>query len=91
MGSARACDARIKELVRLFTSKDGFGQVAIADLMLAEFEKEKLCWEQRIPVARVGVHPVNRDGLGVNAEDVHALGGRILAMGWSRGSSGSVD
>ena len=43
MASARACDARIKELVRIFTSKDGFGQVATADLILAEFEKEKLC------------------------------------------------
>ena len=90
MAPARACDARVKELVRLFTSKDGFGQVATADLILAELEKEKLCWEQRIPVARVGVSPVNRDGLGVNAEDVHALGGDLFAMGWSWEAMGSV-
>ena len=90
MASARACDARIKELVRIFTSKDGFGQVATADLILAELEKEKLCWEQQIPVARVGVSPVNRDGLGVNAEDVHALGGDLFALGWSSDAMGSV-
>ena len=44
MASARACDAKIKELVRIFTSKNGFGQVATADLILAELEKEKLGW-----------------------------------------------
>ena len=90
MASARACDARIKELVRIFTLKDGFGQVATADQIVAELEEEKLCWEQRIPVARVGVSPVNRDGLGVNAEDVHALGGDLFAMGWSWEAMGSV-
>ena len=90
MASAEACVAKIKELVRIFTSKDGFGQVATADLILAELEKEKLCWEERIPVARVGVSPVNRDGLGVNAEDVHALGGDLFAMGWSWEAAGSV-
>ena len=90
MASARACDARIKELVRIAASKDGFGQVATADSILAELEKEKLCWEQKIPVARVGVSPVNRDGLGVNAEDAHALGGDLFAMGWSWEAMGSV-
>ena len=90
MASVRACDARIKELVRIFESKDGFGQVAIADLILAEFEKEKLCWEQRIPAGRVGVAPWNRDGLGVNAEGVHALGGDLFVLGWSWEASGSV-
>ena len=88
MAPVRAFAARIKELVQLFTSKDGLGQVSIADQLLAEFEKEKLCWEQGIPVARVGVHPVNRDGL--NAEGVHALGGDLFAMGWSWEFSGSV-
>ena len=90
MASARACDARIKELVRISKTKDGFGQVATSDQILAELEKEKLLWEQRIPVAKVGCSPVNRDGLGVNAEDVHALGGDLLAMGWSWEASGSV-
>ena len=90
MAPVRAFDARIKELVRLSASRDGLGQVSIADQLLAEFEKEKLCWEQGIPVARVGVHPVNRDGLGVNAEDVHALGGDLFAMGWSWEFKGSV-
>ena len=90
MASVRACDARIKELVRTSKAKDGFGQVATADLILAELEKEKLVWEERIPVSRVGVSPVNRDGLGVNAEDVHALGGDLFAMGWSWEATGSV-
>ena len=90
MASARACDAKIKELVRIFTSKDGFGQVTTADLILAELEKEKLCWEQKIPVSMLGVSPVNRDGLGVNAEDAHALGGDLFAMGWSWEAVGSA-
>ena len=90
MASARSCDARIKEFVRLFTSKQGLGQVSTADLILAELEKEKLCWEQQIPVARVGVSPANRDGLGVNAEDCHALGGDLFALGWSSDAMGTV-
>ena len=90
MASARACDARIRELVRLAASNDGFGLVATADSILAELEKEKLCWEQKIPVSMVGVSPVNRDGLGVNAEDAHALGGDLFAMGWSQEAVGVV-
>ena len=90
MASVRACDGMIKDLVRRFRNKQGFGQVAIADQILAELEKEKLCWEQRIPAICVGVAPWNRDGLGVNAEDVHALGGDLYVLGWSWEASGSV-
>ena len=32
---------------------------------------------------QVGVHPDNRDGYGLNSEDVHGLGQDILRMGWS--------
>ena len=37
----------------------------------------------RLPVRLVGVDPSNRDGYGVNSEDVHALGADIYAFGFS--------
>ena len=42
-----------------------------------------MAWKQRIRPCQVGVDPSNRDGVGVNVEDVHGLGADILFWGWS--------
>ena len=44
-----------------------------------------LATKSRLPCRLVGCDPSNRDGYGVNSEDVHALGSNILEFGFSWG------
>ena len=59
------------------------GLVAAVDQVLEELVENGMAWKQRIRPCQVGVDPSNRDGVGVNVEDVHALGADILYWGWS--------
>ena len=53
---------------------------AIIDLL----EKHHLAWRQRIHSSQVGVHPHNRDGVGVSVSETHSLIDDILAVGFSK-------
>ena len=75
--------SKITQLLNGVDQKDGVGLVAVVDQVLAELESQGMVWTQRIRPQQVGVHPCNRDGLGVNAEDVHSLGADILSWGFS--------
>ena len=75
--------SKITQLLNGVDQKDGVGLVAVVDQVLAELESQGMAWTQRIRPQQVGVHPCNRDGLGVNAEDVHSLGADILFHSWS--------
>ncbi len=55
--------------------------VRAADEIVARLRSVGLAFEAQLPVRMVGVDPANRDGLGICAEDVHALGSKILALG----------
>ena len=57
--------------------------VGVVDRILDKLEKMGWAYRVNLQPRQVGVHPSNRDGYGLNAEDVHALGRDILAMGWS--------
>ena len=57
---------------------------AIIDLL----EKHQLAWRQRIHASQVGVHPHNRDGVGVSVSETHSLFDDILAVGFSKEEAG---
>ena len=63
--------------------KGGLGLVAAVDRVLEELQANGMAWRMRIRPCQVGVDPSNRDGVGVNVEDVHSLGADILYWGWS--------
>ena len=63
--------------------REGGKIVMIVDAILAILLTTKLAHRQTLPPSVVGIHPANRDGLGVSATEVHALGVDITAMGWS--------
>ena len=63
--------------------REGGKIVMIVDAILAILLTAKLAHRQTLPPSVVGIHPANRDGLGVSATEVHALGVDITAMGWS--------
>jgi len=57
--------------------------VSVVDEVLSMLETQKLAYRFSIPPKMVGVHPCNRDGYGISATEVHALGSEIVRMGWS--------
>ena len=57
--------------------------VGALDEVLKLLEGDGFLSKLQIPPKRVGVHPKNRYGFGVHANNVHRLGARIVAMGWS--------
>jgi hypothetical protein len=73
------------KIVSLIADAKGEGGkiVMIVDAILAILMAAKLAHRQTLPPGVVGIHPANRDGHGVSATEVHALGVDITAMGWS--------
>lgn len=57
--------------------------VSTVDEILRELEQQGLAYRLSIPPRLMGVHPCNRDGYGISATEVHALGSEIVSMGWS--------
>jgi hypothetical protein len=45
--------------------------------------QHKIAWNAQVPPEFVGVHPLNRSGLGVSGADAHHHGGQILQAGFS--------
>ena len=81
---------KINKMLADVEKQHGCGLVQTMDVVLAELESLHLAWVQRIRPMPVGVDPSNRDGLGVNAEDVHTLGSAIISLGWSWQQVGSA-
>ena len=73
----------VESLVASVQGQEGLGLVGCVDQIIAELESMGWAHTQRLLPRQVGVHPLNRDGMGVNTDDVHGLGRDILAMGWS--------
>lgn len=57
--------------------------VGALDEVLKLLEADGFLSKLQIPPKKVGVHPRNRYGFGVHANNVHRLGAQIVAMGWS--------
>ena len=55
--------------------------VSAVDEILKELEQQGLADRMSIPPKLMGVHPCNRDGYGISATEVHALGSEIVSMG----------
>ena len=79
------CAVADPEIVQLLAkvSKNDEQLVSTVDQILARLESANMAWEMRLPPRMVGVHPENRDGCGVLPAEVHALGARIVRLGWS--------
>ena len=78
-----SADMRINSLLEDVDQNEGLGLVAVIDQVLKLLEESGQMWTQQIRPQQVAPDPENRDGVGVNAEDVHGLGADILAMGFS--------
>ena len=64
--------------------REGGKIVSAVDAILALLKSDSLAYHMpAIHPTMVGIHPANRDGYGVSATEVHALGAEITAMGWS--------
>ena len=59
--------------------------VNVVEKVLTMLQQAGLSYKATLPVRSVGVDPSNRDGFGLSAENVHALGDDIAFMGWSWG------
>ena len=75
-------DKRIAELIECAV-KDGGRVVSCVDSIIEILLKENMAYVMRVPPAMMGVHWANRDGYGVSASEVHAIGADIVHMGWS--------
>jgi hypothetical protein len=72
----------IKNLVKAAQAADA-PLVGSVDTILRHLEEAGYCYRATLLPRQIGVAPSNRDGYGVNAEDVHSLGHDIAFMGWS--------
>jgi hypothetical protein len=72
----------IKLLVKAAQAADA-PLVGSVDTILRHLEEAGYCYRATLLPRQIGVDPSNRDGYGVNAEDVHSLGHDIAFMGWS--------
>jgi hypothetical protein len=82
--SLQAMPTNLK-IVSLIAGAKGEGGkiVSAVDAILDILTEAKLANRLSLPPGVVGIHPENRDGHGVSAQEVHALGVDIVAMGWS--------
>ena len=73
------------EIVSLIASTDkaSTGVVATVDKILANLEHAGLAYRLSVPPKLMGVHPCNRNGYGVSAIEMQALGVDICSMGFS--------
>ena len=76
-----------QEIMALIASSDhedeeGMGVVAAVDKILARLEHTKLAYRLSVPPRLMGVHPCNRNGYGVSAIEMQALGVKIFRMGF---------
>lgn len=79
-----SADPRIVSLLATVTKQDT-RLVSIVEETLGLLEAGNLAYRLRIPPKMVGTHPANRNGCGVSATEVHALGAEITSMGWHLG------
>jgi len=57
--------------------------VGTVDRILDKLEEVGLSYRAKLLPRQVGADPSNRDGYGINAEDVHVIGHDIAHLGWS--------
>ena len=75
--------ATLRELIDSIHGHADSRLVSVVDAVLEELERNALAWRVQLPPRLVGIHPKNRGGWGVAGGDVHKLGSKIVAMGWS--------
>ena len=81
-----SADPRIVALLAS-VSKQDTRLVSVVEETLGLLEAGNLAYRLRIPPKMVGTHPANRNGCGVSATEVHALGAEITSMGWHLGNT----
>lgn len=76
------CMFAVKEMVAAQKDKPS-ALLSTVDAVIKKLEQHQLAYKARLQPRQVGVHPKNRDGCGLNYEDVHGLGHDIACLGWS--------
>lgn len=64
--------------------RDGGKLVSSVSAIIELLQKHQLAWKQRIHASQVGVHPHNRDGVGVSVSETHSLIQDVLGVGFSK-------
>ena len=75
-------DDEVCRLLRIAAS-DNSRIVSVVDDILDHLTDLGFVYRVRVLPAMMGVHPRNRDALGINEADCHKLGADICALGWS--------
>lgn len=68
--------------------RDGGKLVSSISAILQLLQTHQLAWKQRIHASQVGVHPHNREGVGVSVSETHALIDDVLQVGFSTEEAG---
>ena len=83
-------DERVSILIDTALTENNKAVSAVESIFVLLSEKD-LSYRMKMPPKMVGVHPANRNGLGVIASEVHSLGEQIACLGWSTAAvSGAV-
>ena len=82
MAANQVPDAEVCRLLRIAAS-DSSRIVSVVDDIVDHLTDLGFVYRMRVLPAMMGVHPQNRDGLGINEADCHKLGADICALGWS--------
>ena len=83
MAKVSAADIQVvQDLMHAVHSKEA-PLVGTVDRILDKLEEVGLSYRAKLLPRQVGADPSNRDGYGINAEDVHVIGHDIAFLGWS--------
>jgi hypothetical protein len=84
MASSEAVLRAATEIGRLLEeyNKEGGAVVKIASELVSVLTQHGLAWKTQLHSSQVGVHPKNRDGLGVIPAEVHEKLANIVGMGF---------
>ncbi|CAJ1382303.1 unnamed protein product [Effrenium voratum] len=77
-----SADLRHAVQAKLKDAADGDRLVKAVDDIMSMLRTEGHVCTQRLPPQQVGVHPCNRDGLGLSSADVHSLLDEIIDVGF---------
>ena len=81
-------EVKAEIMKHIIDAKSGNKLVSSVAAVVDVLEKNNLAYRQRIHSSQVGVHPHNRDGVGVSVSEVHSLIDDILAVGFSKEEAG---
>ncbi|CAE7265657.1 unnamed protein product, partial [Symbiodinium microadriaticum] len=88
---AAAMTAEVRGVIETFLAKAKAGTLVQSVNALHDFLlKQKLAWSLKLSCEFIGVHPENRDGLGISASHVSDLISNIASIGYSSAEARAI-